>query len=228
MKEYIDDGYSGTKLDRPGLERLREDVKADLFDAIYFLATARIARDVEHQMIIVGELLKHGKQIFINGKDYRRTAENKFTLVVLGAVDELERAKIIERMTRGKLHRLRTGHFLGHGVSPFGLAYERKTPSAPGKVVINEREATVVRWMFEASASGTGLCVITRTLEERGILTKLGKTSWDATHVKAMLKNPIYAGTKYHNVMTRDHVAWRDGSVRKRSGYFTRDPYGSR
>jgi hypothetical protein len=59
-------------------------------------------------MIIVGELLKSGKQIIINGKDYRRTAENKFTLVVLGAVDELERAKIIERMTRGKLHRLRT------------------------------------------------------------------------------------------------------------------------
>jgi site-specific DNA recombinase len=181
-------------------------VTTDIFDAIYFLATDRIARDVEHQLIIVGELLKHGKQIIINGKDYRRTAENKFTLVVLGAVDELERAKIIERMTRGKLHRLRMGQLLGHGVSPFGLDYERKTPSARGKVVVNEREAEVVRWMFEALASGTGLCVITRTLEERGILTKMGKTSWDVTHIKAMLKNPIYAGTKYHNVMTRDHV----------------------
>jgi site-specific DNA recombinase len=113
VMEYIDDGYTGTKLNRPGLERLRQDVKTDLFDAVYFLATDRIARDVEHQMIIVGELQKHGKQIIINGKDYRRTAENKFTLVVLGAVDELERVKIIERMSRGKLHRLRTGNCPG-------------------------------------------------------------------------------------------------------------------
>ena len=46
VKEYIDDGYSGTLLDRPALEELRRDVKTDLFDAVYFLDTDRIARDV--------------------------------------------------------------------------------------------------------------------------------------------------------------------------------------
>jgi site-specific DNA recombinase len=220
----IDDGYSGTKLNRPGLERLRLDVKTELFDAVYFLATDRIARDVEHQMIIVGELLKHGKQIIINGKDYRRTAENKFTLVVLGAVDELERAKIIERMTRGKLHRLRAGQFPGHGVTPFGLDYIRKTSNTTGRFVIHEREAESVRWMFEAFASGTGLCVITRTLEERGIRTKMGRTNWDATHVKHMLQNHLYTGTRYYNTLTTESVKWRDGSVHKRGGYYARDP----
>lgn len=224
VMEYIDDGYTGTKLNRPGLERLRQDVKTDLFDAVYFLATDRIARDVEHQMIIVGELQKHGKQIIINGKDYRRTAENKFTLVVLGAVDELERVKIIERMSRGKLHRLRTGQLPGHGVTPFGLDYVRKTSNSPGGFIIHEREAETVRWMFEAFDSGTGLCVITRTLEERGIRTKTGKTSWDATHVQHMLQNPLYAGTKYYNTVTTERVTWRDGSVHKRGGYYARDP----
>jgi site-specific DNA recombinase len=224
VREYIDDGYTGTKLNRPGLERLRLDVKTDLFDAVYFLATDRIARDVELQMIIVGELLKHGKQIIINGKDYRRTAENKFTLVVLGAVDELERAKIIERMTRGKLHRLRAGQLPSHGVTPFGLDYLRKTSNSTGHFVMHEREAEAVRWMFEAFASGTGLCVITRTLEERGIRTKMGKTSWDATHVKHMLQNPVYTGTKYYNTLTTESVKWRDGSVHKRGGYYARDP----
>jgi site-specific DNA recombinase len=224
VREYIDDGYTGTKLNRPGLERLRQDVKTDLFDAVYFLATDRIARDVEHQMIIVGELQKHGKQIIINGKDYRRTAENKFTLVVLGAVDELERVKIIERMSRGKLHRLRTGQLPGHGVTPFGLDYVRKTSNSPGRLIIHEREAETVRWMFEAFDSGTGLCVITRTLEERGIRTKTGKTDWNATHVQHMLQNPLYAGTKYYNTVTTERVTWRDGSVHKRGGYYARDP----
>jgi DNA invertase Pin-like site-specific DNA recombinase len=73
----------------------------------------RIAREVEYQRIIVGELLKHGKQITINGKDYEQNPENKLTLTMLGAFAEFERAKIIERVTRG----LRMGE---PGVVPTG------------------------------------------------------------------------------------------------------------
>ena len=99
--EYIDDGYTGTLLDRPALNRMRADLKTDRFDRIYFLAADRIARDVEYQRIIVGELLKYGKQITINGKDNVQNPENKLTLTMLGAFAEFERAKIIERTTRG-------------------------------------------------------------------------------------------------------------------------------
>jgi site-specific DNA recombinase len=67
VKEYIDDGYSGTLLVRPALDELRADLKTGLFDAVYFLAADRIARDVAYQRIIVGELVKYGKQIVING-----------------------------------------------------------------------------------------------------------------------------------------------------------------
>ena len=109
MREYVDDGYSGTLLDRPGLEALRRDLRTPLFDAAYFLDTDRIARDVAYQTIILGELIKHGKRIISKGKDYVNNPENKFTITVLGAVAELERAKIIERTTRWRLHRLRMG-----------------------------------------------------------------------------------------------------------------------
>jgi len=98
VKEYIDDGYSGAEWHRPALEEMRTDAKTNLFSAIYFLDCDRIARDVAHQMIIIGDLLKHGKQIIIKGKDYVHNPENKFSLTVLGAVSEFERAKIIERM----------------------------------------------------------------------------------------------------------------------------------
>jgi hypothetical protein len=37
-KEYKDDGHTGTLLDRPALNQLRADLKADLFDTVYFLA----------------------------------------------------------------------------------------------------------------------------------------------------------------------------------------------
>jgi len=44
VKEYIDDGVSGTVMDRPALEQLRLDAKSDQFDRIYFHAADRIAR----------------------------------------------------------------------------------------------------------------------------------------------------------------------------------------
>ena len=44
VKEYIDDGISGTLLDRPALNQMRADLKIGLFDSIYFLAADRIAR----------------------------------------------------------------------------------------------------------------------------------------------------------------------------------------
>ena len=108
-EEYIDDGYTGMLLDRPALNRMRSDLKTARFDRIYFLAADRIAREVEYQRIIVGELLKHGKRITINGKDYEQNPENKLTLTMLGAFAEFERAKIIERTSRGLLRRLCMG-----------------------------------------------------------------------------------------------------------------------
>jgi site-specific DNA recombinase len=71
VKEYIDDGYSSTQLDRPALEQLRQDAKTALFDAIYFLCADRIAREVAYQTIVVGELLKYG--IRVREEDADRT-----------------------------------------------------------------------------------------------------------------------------------------------------------
>ena len=82
-KEYIDDGYTGTLLDRPALEQLRQDVKTDQFDAIYFLCADRIAREVAHQTIIIDELRKRRKQIVINGKDYEQNPETKLEIMGL-------------------------------------------------------------------------------------------------------------------------------------------------
>src|SRR5262245_59167861 len=45
VKEYIDDGITGTVLDRPAQEQLRQDAKTDPFDRIYFHSADRIARE---------------------------------------------------------------------------------------------------------------------------------------------------------------------------------------
>ncbi len=215
VKEYIDDGYTGSRMDRPALQELRRDLKADIFDVIYFLAADRIARAVIYQTIIIGEMLLHKKDIVINGQQYIDKSENKFTMTVLGAVAELERAKITERMTRGKLHRLRQGVMASGGVAPFGYRYT----DAPRALAPQEPEAEVVRWMFETYAAGATLRSLAKSLEQRGVRTRFGKELWAYAHIRDMMNNPTYAGMRYFNRRTEV----KDDPQRKRGKTILRD-----
>jgi site-specific DNA recombinase len=202
VREYIDDGYPGARLDRPALKQMRKDVKTDFFDAIYFLDADHIAREVTIQIIIIEEILEHRKQLIINGRDYVKNPENKFTLTVLGVSRSLSVSKIVERATRGKQLRLSQGQLLGCGVHTFGYDYERKTPTCPPRMIVNEREAAIVRYVFETwAAGGIGLDKIAQHLEDSGAVTEKGKNLWWRSFLKTMLRNETYLGVKYFNTM---------------------------
>jgi site-specific DNA recombinase len=224
VKEYTDDGITGTLLERPALEQLRRDAKTDLFDRIYFHAADRIAREAAHQTIIIGELLNRGKKLTIGGKDYEQNPENKLTLQMLGIFSEYERAKIIERTTRGRLYRLRMGEMSSNGHRIYGYHYVKKTPTAPATLVINEEQAAIVRSIFEMFASGSfGLVNISRHLEERHIPTRAGRPQWDRGQIKFMLKNETYTGVRYFNRITKVTDANREGKKVIRGKWVLRD-----
>ena len=173
-----------------------------------------------YQDIIISEMVRYKKRIIIDGKDYIENPENRFSLTVMGAVAAFERAKIIERTTRGRLHRLRMGQLTSHGHLIFGYDYAKKTPTAPPALTINEAQAHIVRSIFETYASGqSSLTAISRSLEERGVPTRLGKPLWRRDQVKFMLRNPTYAGTRYFNRMTqvRDADDAKQGKRGKRA-----------
>jgi site-specific DNA recombinase len=122
---------------------------------------------------------------------------------MLGAIAEFERAKIIERTTRGKLHRLRQGQLVSPGHCTYGYAYVRKSAVSPPALVINEREAAIVRSVFEMYVGSTaGPHRISRLLEEQGVLTRRGKPLWRAGQIRRMLVNHTYTGIRYYNRMT--------------------------
>jgi site-specific DNA recombinase len=200
VKEYIDDGYTGTLLSRPGLDQLRTDLKGDVFDTIHFLAADRIARRAAYQSIIIEELIKAGKQIIINGTDYRNDPEGKVTLGILGVVSEFERAKIIERMMRGKLHRLRKGEMIG-GQAPYGYEHVCKTAGRPATLAPKEPEATIVRTLFEKFDGGVSIVGLNRWLQANEIKTRFGKTLWHVVQLKNMLQCRTYTGSRHFHPM---------------------------
>jgi len=63
VHEYIDAGYSGARLDRPGLQALREAAEARLFKQVWCLTPDRLARSHVDQIFITDELAKHGVQV---------------------------------------------------------------------------------------------------------------------------------------------------------------------
>jgi DNA invertase Pin-like site-specific DNA recombinase len=199
VKEYIDNGWSGARLDRPALDELRSDLKTDLFDVVYFLDADRIARDVSYQNIIIAELLKYEKDIIIKGKSYIHNPENKFTLTVLGAVNELEKAKIIERSMRGKREKARKGAIVSSG-TPFGYDHIKKTSQKDGYFKMNEKQAEVVKFIYETYAltdvSITGLIKI---LEGRAIKTARGSSIWKGSVIRRILTNESYYGHHHFN-----------------------------
>lgn len=199
VKEYIDAGWSGARLDRPALDELRNDIKTDLFEAVYFLDSDRIARDVSYQNIIISELLKHEKDIIIKGKSYIHNPENKFTLTVLGAVNELEKAKIVERMMRGRREHARQGSIVDGG-GLFGYDHIKKTEEKRGYYKINEEQAEIVKFIYETYAySNVSLTGLIKLLEEKGYKTSTGKTYWKSSVIRRVLTNESYFGDHHFN-----------------------------
>jgi Recombinase len=191
--------------DRPGVENLA--LFADKVENVRlerWVPRANIELDLPGggEFLVLEGGFKHRKELVINGKDYVKNPENHFTLIVLGAVAELERAKIIERATRGKQLRLMQGQLLGCGNTTFGCDFFRRTRTSPPRMVVNEGEAAIVRFVFETYASGDiGLDRIAQQLEDRGFATKTGKRLWRRSFLKAMLHRETYLGIKYFNTV---------------------------
>jgi site-specific DNA recombinase len=60
---YLDEGYSGASLNRPGLDALRDAAAMAEFEVILVAAPDRLARNYVHQMLLLEELQGHGCRV---------------------------------------------------------------------------------------------------------------------------------------------------------------------
>jgi site-specific DNA recombinase len=192
---FVDEGYSGASLARPALERLRDRAAEGGLDVLYVHSPDRLARRYAYQVLLIEELTRHGVAVvFLNGPS-GRSAEDELLVQVQGMIAEYERAKILERCRRGKLHKARTGVVNPLSGAPYGYLYVRKTDDEPASYQVLLHEAKVVRsifqWLVEEQVS---IGEITRRLRDQGTLTRTGLPRWDRATVWGILRNPAYAG----------------------------------
>jgi site-specific DNA recombinase len=113
-EEYIfrDDGFSGSNLNRPGLDRLRDKAAARELDGILITAPDRLARNYVYQMLLLEEFEQNGCPVTFLDRPMSQDPHDQLLLQIRGAVAEYERTLITERMRRGKQTKYREGTLL--------------------------------------------------------------------------------------------------------------------
>jgi len=195
--EYIDEGYSGEFLDRPALTRLREDIQQGIVNKVICLDPDRLSRKLMNQLIISEEIEKRADLVFVNG-EYQKTPEGMLFYQMRGAIAEFEKAKINERMSRGRREKARQGKVL-RDFQIFGYDYDK----VQQQFIINEDEAKVVKLIFHLlttpNSIAKGINGIAKYLTDQGIPTKRGAPKWHRQVVRQILMNRAYIGEFYQN-----------------------------
>jgi site-specific DNA recombinase len=193
---FTDEGYSGATLVRPALERLRDMVSLGVIDRLYVHAPDRLARRYAYQVLLLEELQRAGVEVVFLNHAVSDNPEEQLLLQVQGMMAEYERAKIIERHRRGKLHAARHGSVNVLAAAPYGYRYvSARVTGGHAVYEIVLEQARVVRqifaWVGEERVSLREVC---RRLKNQGIPTATGKSWWDHTTVWGLLQNPAYKG----------------------------------
>ncbi len=114
VERYTDHGVSGTKSRRPGLDNLMADARRGKFDVVVVWACDRVARSVRHFLEVLDELNHVGVQ-FVSFRENIDTAGplGRAITVIIGAIAELERSLIVERVRMGMRRAKLEGRHIG-------------------------------------------------------------------------------------------------------------------
>ena len=192
---YVDEGFSGSTLRRPALERLRDRIAEGAVHALYVHSPDRLARRYAYQVLLLDEFARHQVQVvFLNGRT-NESAEDQLLVQVQGVIAEYERAKILERSRRGKLHKARAGVVSVMAGAPFGYQYVHKSEAGPASYKVLLHEAKIVRKMFEWIVyEQKSMHQVCKLLDAQGVPTRRRKGSWQVCTVRGMLSNSTYMG----------------------------------
>lgn len=206
--EYKDD-YTGTKLDRPELNLLRDHLKREKIDAVIVYDIDRLARKTIYQMLIEDEVERTGARvIYVNGQ-YEDTDEGRLQKQIKASIAEYERAKILERSKRGKRGKAQSGFVLVGSRPPYG--YQVRSEPHKEWLDVCEQEARIVRLVFPWYLHGEGknapysirgigtrlreMQVPTRGDQQAHVAKKRGFAFWTDAMIRHILTNEAYTGT---------------------------------
>ena len=200
---FADEGISGTSLkNRTEFNEMIESCKRGEYDLIVTKSVSRFARNLVDCISLIRMLkgLTPPVGVFFETDNLYTLSENtEFMLSFLATFAQEESVKKSEAMTWSLQQRFKDGKLL----TPAPLGYDRQK-DVTGRyikyapLVINESEAPIVRFIFDAYLSGWSQNSIAEFLKDIGCTTKTGSVDWTSHVIGYILTNERYCG----NVLT--------------------------
>jgi len=214
---YDDPGFSGASLQRPALQRLQRDVEAGNIDVVAVYKLDRLSRSLTDFVKLIELFDKHDATfVSITQQFSTTTSMGRLTLNVLLSFAQFEREVASERIRDKFAASRKKGMWMG-GWPPLG--YEVKDR----RLVVVEREAVLVRQIFDRFAKTGSALTVARELNAAGEVTKLrqcangprGGKPWTKGAAYKILANKTYIGQAVHRgvVYPGEHAAIIDQRV---------------
>ena len=214
VKEYVDDGFSGTDFDRPAFKEMLEDIKSKKINCVIVKDLSRFGRDHVMTGYYTETFFPENNIRFISISEsvdtFKEQASNDSSTFIIACNDYYSKQNSVK--IRAVLNQKRlNGKFVG-SLPSFGYM---RDPEDKGHLIPNPETDWIVKEIFKLRANGVGPTEIANKLNEMKVPTPSGykKTSyssqlidrdtWNITTVKKILANRIYTGDMVQHVQTK-------------------------
>ena len=166
---YQDAAYSGKNTDRPEFQRMLADVKRKRVKTVLITELSRLSRSVTDFLNFIKELEDYECDFICLQYDFDTTSPaGKVFMTIIMALAQFERELTAERI-RNNFH-ARALRGLSNGGHPI-LGYD-KNPTHSGQLLVNEKEALIIREIFDYFETAGKTSEVAKWLHEKGIKGK--------------------------------------------------------
>ncbi|MBQ6274431.1 MAG: recombinase family protein [Oscillospiraceae bacterium] len=195
--EYIDRALTGTKDQRPDFQRMIDDAAKKQFEMVIVWKLDRFARNRYDSAIYKARLKKFGVKVVSVKENITDSPEGIILEGLLESMAEYYSANLSQNIRRGQRESISKGKFCG-GSIPYGYRV------LDGKLVIDDKTAPAIRYLFEQYAEGVPKKEIIAELSRRGYVGARGRPL-SVTSFQAALSNTVYIGQyKYSGEVVPD------------------------
>lgn len=219
VEEFCDDGCSGTSMERPGMQKLLEEVKAGRIQCIIVKDMSRFSRDYIEMGTYLNQIFPFMGVRFIALNDHYDNKEHPGSTIEIDTAFQTLLYDLYSKDISVKLKasfetKCANGEYV-FGQVPFGY---QKSTEVKNTVVVNEEEAQLVRRIFSLAMQGKSSTQIAKQFYEEKILTisQMRKShkrpedgrihTWSAQAVRNILNNRFYLGEMAYGKTIREFV----------------------
>lgn len=204
VDKYIDEGKTGTTTERRNeFIRMINDMIDDKFDIILIKQIDRGWRNLGDWKIFESQLIKYNKKLFIRLRNefYDIEDDSKYISTTMDSMfAEWYSRNLSKKSNNAQQTRMKAGRIVTNGRM---WGYDQKDAD----LIINEKEADIVRYVFNSYIQGNGFRTIMIELDKMGIRSHNG-TPFALTTLKRMIRNEKYkgilvCGKKHKNFYTK-------------------------